>query len=105
MSRPIAHFVLFGMFDTGGDYQAKDLLLSVQGFGTPVTRTYTLRVANTKFGGYIPPSSGQIIGWDLEHDGKLVILDQSKAPMEHFSFFCGSDWIYNETKWQQIDRV
>ncbi|KAH9817134.1 family 5 glycoside hydrolase [Melampsora americana] len=67
----------------GGDWQARDLLETISGFGTPATRTYPLRIANTQFGGYIPPSSGQVIGWDHDRD----------------------DWIYNETKWKQIDRV
>ncbi|EGG07107.1 family 5 glycoside hydrolase [Melampsora larici-populina 98AG31] len=69
----------------GGDWQARDLLETISGFGTPATRTYPLRIANTQFGGYIPPSSGQVIGWDQDRDG--------------------TDWIYNETKWEQIDRV
>lgn len=67
----------------GGDWQARDLLETISGFGTPATRTYPLRIANTQFGGHIPPSSGQVIGWDQARD----------------------DWIYNETKWEQIDRV
>ncbi|KAG0147584.1 hypothetical protein CROQUDRAFT_61589 [Cronartium quercuum f. sp. fusiforme G11] len=67
----------------GGDFQAGDLLATIGGFANPVTRTYPLRIANTMFGGYIPPSSAQVIGWNHEKD----------------------DWIYNETKWEQIDRV
>lgn len=71
------------IFD-GGEYQSLDILKSIVGFGTPVARTYTLKIANDNFEhGRIPASESHITGWD------------------HRS----NDWIYNEQQWRKIDRV
>ncbi|MBW0478866.1 hypothetical protein O181_018581 [Austropuccinia psidii MF-1] len=53
----------------GGEYQCRDLLKSILGFGTPVGRAYTLQVANDVFPeGRTPASSAHIIGWDKGSD-------------------------------------
>ncbi|KAA1076728.1 hypothetical protein PGT21_016940 [Puccinia graminis f. sp. tritici] len=66
------------------EFEVRDLLETVAGFGTPVTRTYTLKIANTKFKeGTMPPSEAHVIGWDRS----------------------SNDWKYNETVWQQMDNV
>ncbi|PLW15315.1 hypothetical protein PCANC_11296 [Puccinia coronata f. sp. avenae] len=66
------------------DFEVGDLLKTIAGFGTPVTRTYTLQVANDKFEwGNIPPSEAHVIGWNRS----------------------SNDWKYNETVWKQMDNV
>ncbi|WAQ93234.1 hypothetical protein PtA15_18A292 [Puccinia triticina] len=65
------------------DFEVRDLLQTVAGFGTPVTRTYTLQIANTKFQGTMPPSEAHVIGWDKS----------------------SNDWKYNQTVWEQMDNV
>ncbi|OAV92896.1 hypothetical protein PTTG_02736 [Puccinia triticina 1-1 BBBD Race 1] len=68
----------------GGEFQGRDLIQTISAFGSPVTRTYTLHVANTMFtDGREPPSSSHILGWDDN----------------------ASDWIYNETNWRKIDKI
>ncbi|MBW0502367.1 hypothetical protein O181_042082 [Austropuccinia psidii MF-1] len=68
----------------GGEYQCRDLLKSVLGFGRAVARTYTLHVANDMFSdGTTAAASAHIIGWDNASD----------------------NWVYNETNWKKIDNV
>lgn len=67
----------------GSVFETEDLLNTITGFGTPVTRTYTLFVSNTAFGGHLPDSNAHITGWD----------------------YINNDWIYNEEKFAQFDRV
>lgn len=69
---------------TGGEYEGRDVLQSILGFGTPVTRTYTLQVANDQFEyGKLPPSAAHITGWDYNLQ----------------------DWIYNENEWRKMDQM
>ncbi|KAI7961467.1 hypothetical protein MJO28_001956 [Puccinia striiformis f. sp. tritici] len=71
------------MFEVG-EFEARDQVETISAFGSPVTRTYTLHVANTMFpDGQQPPSSSQILGWNNYTN----------------------DWIYNETNWRNIDRA
>ncbi|EGF97419.1 family 5 glycoside hydrolase [Melampsora larici-populina 98AG31] len=67
----------------GSVYETEDLLSTITGFGTPVTRTYTLAVSTAAFGGTQKDSRSHITGWDFDND----------------------DWIYNEEKFAQFDRV
>jgi len=68
----------------GGEFQGRDIFKSIRGFGAPVTRTYTLQIANEGLEyGKIPPSSGHITGWDKN----------------------SNDWIYNEDQWNKMDRM
>lgn len=68
----------------GNEFQGRDLLETIAGFGSPVCRTYTLHVATTMFSdGRQPPSTSHILGWDHTR----------------------SDWIYNETNWRTIDQM
>ncbi|OAV92899.1 hypothetical protein PTTG_02733 [Puccinia triticina 1-1 BBBD Race 1] len=68
----------------GVDFQVRDYVETISAFGTPVTRTYTLYVANNMFSdGQQPPSSSHILGWDSYTN----------------------DWIYNETNWRSIDKA
>ncbi|KNF02846.1 hypothetical protein PSTG_03795 [Puccinia striiformis f. sp. tritici PST-78] len=71
------------LFD-GDEFQGRDLIQTIAAFGSPVTRTYTLHVANNMFSdGVQPPSSSHIIGWDEE----------------------SSNWIYNEDIWRKMDQM
>ncbi|KAH9443185.1 hypothetical protein Pst134EB_027536 [Puccinia striiformis f. sp. tritici] len=66
------------------EFEVRDLLETISGFGTPVTRTYTLQIANQNFeGGTIPPSEAHVIGWDKNLN----------------------DWKFNQTVWEQMDTV
>ncbi|WAQ86063.1 hypothetical protein PtA15_6A693 [Puccinia triticina] len=68
----------------GGEYEGRDILKSVAAFGNPVTRTYTLQIANDALEhGKLPPSAGHITGWDKK----------------------GNDWIYNEDQWKKMDQM
>lgn len=67
----------------GTMYESRDILKTVAGFASPVTRSYTLHVANAQFGLDIQASDAHIVGWnETSHD-----------------------WIYNEAKWQQFDQA
>jgi len=66
------------------EYEVRDLLETVAGLGSPVTRTYTLQVANDAFqDGHRTPAQSHVIGWDS----------------------AANDWVYNESVWQQMDNV
>ncbi|KAA1101353.1 hypothetical protein PGT21_017495 [Puccinia graminis f. sp. tritici] len=68
----------------GEEFQARDLVETIAAFGSPVSRTYTLHVANGVFpDGKEKPSSSHILGWDNSTN----------------------DWIYNETNWRNIDKA
>ncbi|PLW25832.1 hypothetical protein PCANC_23236 [Puccinia coronata f. sp. avenae] len=68
----------------GGEYQGRDILKSIAAFGAPVTRTYTLQIANDALeNGKMPPSAGHITGWDKS----------------------SNDWIYNEDQWRTTDQM
>ncbi|EFP88955.2 uncharacterized protein PGTG_15158 [Puccinia graminis f. sp. tritici CRL 75-36-700-3] len=72
------------LFDGGKEFQARDLVETISAFGSPVTRTYTLHVANTMFSdGQQPPAWAHILGWN----------DYT------------NDWNYNETNWRDIDKA
>ncbi|PLW05735.1 hypothetical protein PCANC_26084 [Puccinia coronata f. sp. avenae] len=67
-----------------GEFQVRDYVETISAFGSPVTRTYTLHVANNNFpDGNQPPEEAQILGWNNYTN----------------------DWIYNETNWRNIDRA
>ncbi|EFP88957.2 uncharacterized protein PGTG_15160 [Puccinia graminis f. sp. tritici CRL 75-36-700-3] len=69
---------------TGEEFQARDLMETISAFGSPVSRTYTLHVANGMFpDGKQKSSSSHILGWDNS----------------------ASDWVYNETNWRNIDKA
>ncbi|EFP88937.2 uncharacterized protein PGTG_15140 [Puccinia graminis f. sp. tritici CRL 75-36-700-3] len=64
------------IFD-GQEFQGRDLLQTVLAFGTPVTRTYTLHVANNMFSdGVQSPSSSHILGWDSDANDKILDLSR-----------------------------
>ncbi|KAH9814816.1 family 5 glycoside hydrolase [Melampsora americana] len=67
----------------GTIFEDTDLVKSIAGFATPVTRTYTLTVANEAFGLSKGPEGAHIIGWDNSTQ----------------------DWIYNEETWRQMDNA
>ncbi|KAA1136631.1 hypothetical protein PGTUg99_036517 [Puccinia graminis f. sp. tritici] len=68
----------------GGEYQGRDIFKSIAAFGAPVTRTYTLQIANDALEhGKLPPSAGHITGWDKRTN----------------------DWIYNEDQWRKMDQM
>ncbi|KAA1136627.1 hypothetical protein PGTUg99_036466 [Puccinia graminis f. sp. tritici] len=68
----------------GEEFQARDLMETISAFGSPVSRTYTLHVANGMFpDGKQKSSSSHILGWDNS----------------------ASDWVYNETNWRNIDKA
>ncbi|KNZ44518.1 hypothetical protein VP01_907g1 [Puccinia sorghi] len=86
--RPVAHLrsllslsVRWGCI-AGNEYEVRDLLETVAGFGSPVTRTYTLQVAKNLFKDG-KSSHSHVIGWDS----------------------AANDWVYNETVWKQMDNV
>jgi hypothetical protein len=55
---------------TDGEFQARDLVETISAFGSPVSRTYTLHVANSVFpDGKQKPSSSHILGWDNSASG------------------------------------
>ncbi|KAA1097768.1 hypothetical protein PGT21_019264 [Puccinia graminis f. sp. tritici] len=61
------------IFD-GQEFQGRDLLQTVLAFATPVTRTYTLHVANNMFSdGVQSPSSSHILGWYSDANGELLL--------------------------------
>ncbi|KAG0144349.1 hypothetical protein CROQUDRAFT_47471 [Cronartium quercuum f. sp. fusiforme G11] len=67
----------------GTVFENTDLIKSVAGFATGVTRCYTLKVANDMFGRVTTATDAHITGWD-------------KA---------AQDWTYNEVKWRQMDQA
>lgn len=67
----------------GTIFESTDLVKSIAGFATPVTRTYTLTVANKVFGLSKGPEAAHITGWDNRTQ----------------------DWIYNEETWRQMDNA
>ncbi|KNZ56908.1 hypothetical protein VP01_2289g1 [Puccinia sorghi] len=76
------------MFDgapfTSGEFETRDLAETISAFGSAVTRTYTLHVANTIFAdGKQPSAQAHILGWNNYTN----------------------DWIYNETNWRNIDKA
>ncbi|EGG04506.1 family 5 glycoside hydrolase [Melampsora larici-populina 98AG31] len=72
-------------------------------FASPVTRSYTLHVANAQFGLDIQASEAHIVGWNVTSNGmlnkfsKMFIYILLRPELV--------DWIYNEAKWQQFDQV
>jgi len=68
----------------GGEFETRDLAQTISAFGSPVTRTYTLRVANTMFAdGKQAPADAHVLGWNNYLN----------------------DWTYNETNWRKIDKA
>lgn len=53
----------------GTIYENADLMKSIAGFGTPVTRIYTLKVANKVFGRVTGADDAHITGWDAVGKG------------------------------------
>jgi hypothetical protein len=84
----------------GGEYQGRDILKSIAAFGAPVTRTYTLQIANDALeNGKMPPSAGHITGWDKSSNGiplflrifyvwNLHNLDSSRKILIYNNLFC-----------------
>lgn len=67
----------------GSVFENTDLIQSVAGFATRVTRCYTLKVANDMFGRVTTATDAHITGWDKT----------------------AQDWTYNEVKWRQMDQA
>jgi hypothetical protein len=58
-----------------GEFQVRDYVETISAFGSPVTRTYTLHVANNNFpDGNQPPEEAQILGWNNYTNGEWCFL-------------------------------
>ncbi|KAH9813336.1 family 5 glycoside hydrolase [Melampsora americana] len=64
-------------------YEITDIARTIAGFATPATRSYTLGVANERWGGNQRLEHGHISGWDVVKN----------------------DWVYNEDVWRRLDKV
>ncbi|KAG0144344.1 hypothetical protein CROQUDRAFT_95152 [Cronartium quercuum f. sp. fusiforme G11] len=67
-------------------YEVLDVVRSIAGFAAPVTRSYTLRIANEQFGQTSPVQSiesSHITGWNSSKN----------------------DWDFNELAWKRLDKM